>query len=171
MTEILSLINELIEEHQQILQNVQTAAQIANDATAILEMDRAKDDFVPGRFGDQQQSLQSLQESLKIIGKGLEAHFEREETTLLAAFEEHGSKSLISALNSLLLDHKDLRERLAHANRHVAELTSGNLSRHAWEASANDMQAHLNHTLTLLKVHSQKEQQLFYKIRDELKAA
>lgn len=168
MTEILSLINELIKEHQQILQNAQAAVQVANDASAILELDRAKDDFVPGRFGDQQQSLQSLQESLEIIDKGLQAHFEREETALLAAFEKHGGKPLVSALHSLLSEHEDLRERLTHAQKHVTELTSGNLSRHAWEASAHDMRAHLSHTLKLIEAHSHREQELFHKLRSAL---
>ena len=171
MVEILSLIDELIEEHKSILQRVQTAVQVANDASAILELDRAKDDFVPGRFSDQQQSLQDLQESLEIIEKGLQAHFEREETALLTAFENHGGQTLVSALHSLLLEHENLRNRFAHAQKHVAELTSGNLSRHAWEASAHDMRAHLNHTLKLIEAHAHSEKQLFHKLSAELREA
>jgi len=38
MEETLALIDQLIEEHKQILQRFQTAEQVANDAVAILEL-------------------------------------------------------------------------------------------------------------------------------------
>ena len=168
MEEVLALIEEILAEHRLIMQRVQTLEQVANDAEAILGLEKAKNVFMPGRF-EQKQGLQKLREILETIDKGIQAHFSREETGLLAAFEKHGDKELVSALRSLLLEHADLRDRLAHTKRHVAELTVGGLSRHLWEASAHDMRAHISHTRKLLEAHAEIEQELLHQLRDELR--
>ena len=168
MEEVLALIKKILEEHKLISQRVQILEQVANDARALLELERAKEDFMPGRF-DQRQGLQKLAESLEIIDKGLQAHFNREETALLAAFEKHGDRELASALRSLLLEHEDLRNRLAHSKKHVAELTGGGLSHQVWEASAHDMRAHISHTRKLLEAHAEIEQELLRKLREQLR--
>ena len=167
MEEALALIEKIIDEHKVILQGVQALEGAANDAEAIGSFEKAKDAFMPGRF-DQQQGLQKLQELLETIDEGIEAHFNREETALLTAFEKHGDRNLVSALHSLLMEHEDLRHRFGHSRNHVAELTSGGLSRHVWESSAHDMRAHISHTRKLLEAHAATEQELFRKLRSEL---
>ena len=124
MENAVALIDKLIKEHKVIIKDAQSLEQVANDARMLEELAGARETFVPGRF-DQKQSLQKLQESLKAIDKGLREHFDREETGLLAAFEQHGAKKLITAFNDLLIEHKDLRDRMAHAKEHVAGLVSG----------------------------------------------
>ena len=167
MEEALAVIEKIIEEHKVIKQRFQTAEQVANDASALLELEETKEDFMPGRF-NQRQGLQKLAESLEVIDKGLQEHFDREETALLAAFEKHGAKELASALHSLLLEHEDLRNRLTQSKEHVAELTSGGLSRNVWEASAYDMRAYISHTRKLLEAHAEIEQELLHKLRNQL---
>lgn len=168
MEEALALIEKIIEEHKVIMQRAQTLERVANDAEAMIGFEKAKDAFMPGRL-EQKLGLQELQESLEIIDKGLREHFKREETGLLAAFERHGNKELASALHSLLLEHKDLRDRLARSKKHVAELVGGGLSRHLWEASAHDMRAHISHTRKLLEAHALIEEELLHKLRDQLR--
>jgi len=167
MEEALALIEKIIEEHKMIKQGAQNLEQAANDAEAIADLEKAKDAFMPGRLG-QGGGLRKLQEMLETIDKGLQAHFDREETGLVAAFEKHGSKELVSALRSLLLEHEDLRNRLAHSKEHIAELITGGLSRHLWEASAHDMRAHISHTRKLLEAHAEIEQELLHKLRAQL---
>ena len=170
MEEALALIEKIIEEHKSIMQGVQSLEQVASDAEAMVGLDKGKETFMPGRFG-QEQGLQKLQKTLEAIDQGLRAHFSREETALLTVFEKHGNKELASALRSLLLEHEDLRNRLAHSKKHVAELVSGGLSRHLWEASAHDMRAHISHTRKLLEAHAEIEEELFHKLRTELMKA
>ncbi len=169
MVETLSLIDQLIEEHKLILQNVQVAQQVANDVLALLALDRAKGDFVPGRFGDQQQGLQSLKESLEVIDQGLRGHFGREETGLLTVFEQHGGGMLASALRILLLEHEELLNRIAESKKGVAELAGEGLSREVWEGKEWGVRVYLSHTRTLLEVHTQSELELFHKLRSELR--
>ena len=167
MDETLTLINQILEEHKLIIKRVQNLEQAANDAEALLGLERAKEQFVPGRF-DQRQSLQKLQEWLETIDEGLQAHFNREETALLTAVEKHGDKELASDWRSLLLEHEDLRNRFAHSREHVAELISGRLSRQLWEAGAHDMRAHISHTRKLLEAHAEIERKLLQTLRSKL---
>jgi len=167
MDEVIALIDEIIEEHKIIFQRLQSLEQVATDAEAVAGLEKAKDAFMPGRF-EQEQGLQKLQELLETVNQGLQGHFSREETGLVAAFEKYGDKELASALHSLLLEHEDLRNRFALSREHVTELISGGLSRHRWEASAHDMRAHISHTRKLLEAHAEIEQEILRKIRTEL---
>ena len=169
MEEALALIEEIIEEHKVITQRAQILEQVANDVSALLKLESAKEGFMPGRL-DQGQNLQKLEESLEIIDKGLQAHFGREEVALLTAFEKHGGRGLVSALNCLLSEHDDLRKRFVHSRNHLAELTGGGLSRHLWEAGAYDMRAHLSHTRKLLEAHLKSEHKLLLSLRRQLKS-
>ena len=167
MDRTLDLIGQVLEEHKLIIKNVRNLEQVTNDAAALLGLESAKEQFVPGRF-DQGQTLQKLQEWLETIDKGIQAHFGREETALLAAFEEHGGKELASELHSLLREHENLRNRLARSREQVAELSSGGLSIQLWEASANDMRAYISHTRLFFEKHAGLERKLLQRVRSKL---
>jgi len=168
MEETIALIEQIIAEHKSLRQRVQILEQTANDTEAMAGLDKTRDTFVPGRF-DQQQGLKDLQEMLINIDHGLAEHFNREETALLAAFERHGDSELAEQLRSLLLEHEDLRNRFKRSQEHVNELARNTQSRHLWEASANDMRAHLSHTRELLEAHAETEQELLHNLRQRLK--
>ena len=167
VADTIGLISQLIEEHKVIMKETRSLEQVANDAGLVTDLTEAKETFVPGRF-EQKETLQKLQDLLETIDKGLKGHFNREETALLAAVEEDGDRKLTTTLKSLLLEHEDLRTRLVHAKEHVAELVSGGLARHRWEASAHDMRAHLSHTRKLLEAHAAAETELFVELRRHL---
>jgi len=168
MEETISLIEQIIAEHKSLRRRVQILEQAANDVEAIAGLDKTRDAFVPGRF-DQHRGLKDLQEMLINIDRGLAEHFNREETALLAAFEKYGDRELAEQLRSLLLEHEDLRNRFTRSQEHANELASHTLSRHLWEASANDMRAHLSHTRKLLEAHAEIEQELLHTLRQRLK--
>ncbi len=165
--EVVAMIDRIIEEHKIFIQRVQTLEQVANDAQAMLGLEKAQEAFMPGRL-EEKQSLQKMQGLLETIDQGLRAHFDREESRLLAAFEKHGDKKLVSALRSLLIEHEDIRNRFTHEGTQMAELLSGELSRHMWEASAHDMRAHISQTRKVLEAHARTEQKLLRTLRSEL---
>ena len=167
ITEALALVEKIIEEHRQITHGFQTLEQVANDVGAMQGLEAGSEAFMPGRF-NQKQGLEKLAESLETIEQGLQAHFNREEMSLPAAVETYGTEELVSALRSLLLVHENLRNRLAHSKKSIAELTGGGLSRHVWEASAHGMRAYLSHTRKLLEAHAMSEEKLLHKLRDWL---
>lgn len=167
MEEVLRLIDKLIEEHKTIIGRLKTLEQVANDAEAIAGFDKAKQVFMPGRL-EQKEGLQELEDLLDKIARGFRAHFKREETVLLTAFERYGGKNMASSLRSLLLEHDDLRSRIAHSKKHVAQLTGGKLSRQVWEATAYDIRAHISHTKKLVEAHAEIEKELFLTLRKQL---
>ncbi len=168
MQETLALIDQIIREHKIIIEELKSSEQVASDAAALIALERAKEDFVPGRF-DQGQGLQKLQGTLAKVDKGLREHFNREETGLLAAFEKQGDMKLITTLNSLLTEHKDLRSRLTQSKEDVAKLTGGKLASQQWQAIAGDMRVHLSHTRKLLEAHAAIENELLVELRRHLK--
>ena len=168
MEQALAVIEQIIEDHKLISQRFQAAEQIANDAEALAGFDKAKEAFMPGRLA-QKPGLQELQSSLAKIEQGLHHHFHLEETSLPSVVGKYGDEEIKSDLRSLLLEHKDLRNRIAHSKKHVAELVEGNLSRHLWEASAHDMRAYITHTRKLLEAHAEIERELLHKLLNRLK--
>ncbi len=168
MNEALALIDKIIEEHKQILARFRSLEQVANDAQALSALDRAKEDFLPGRLDDQKGGLQKWQESLETIDRGIKAHFDREETGLLAAFEKHGGRMLVSALRVLLSEHEELRNRLVRLKKDVAELAAGGLSREVWEGKAWGVRVYIGHTWKLFQSHARSEQKLFRTLRSQL---
>ncbi len=158
------LIDQLIEEHKLIAEKTGGLEQAANDAVFLGELKEARESFVPGRL-DQQESLQKLEGIVASIRPWLFKHFEREETVLLGMVEDLGEPRLLNSLNSLLLEHADLRSRMVQIGEHIDELKSGNLARYRWDASANDMRAHLTHTRNLLSAHNAMENDLFGELR------
>lgn len=170
IAEVLALIERIIQEHKVLLQELQSTEQVATDATALRGLEEGTETFMPGRL-DQSQSLRKLERLLKTVNQGLQAHFHREETALVTALKEHGDKELESDLRSLFVEHENMRTRLAHSRRLVAELIGGGLSRHIWEASAHDMRAHLTHTRKLLGTHANIEQDLLHRFRHLLQEA
>lgn len=171
MEETVALIDELIEEHKQILQEFQTIEQVANDVSGIIQLDKAKEDFLPGRFNDQKQGLQNLQDSLEAIDNGLQSHFNREEKQLSAVLKQHKSETLASGLRLLLLEHQELKDRIAESKKEVVALAVESLSREVREGKAWGVRVFISHTRKLIEAHAQSEQELFHKLRAELMRA
>lgn len=167
MDEAIAIIDKILEEHKTIMQRLKSMEQVANDAEAMVGLEKAKEVFMPGRL-EQKEGLKKLQELQEKVEHGLHAHFNREETGLMSAVEKRGDMKIASALRTLLLEHKDLKNRIAHSKKHVADLLGGGLSRTVWEATAHDMRAHISHTRKLLEAHAAIEQELLQELRDEL---
>lgn len=167
MMTAIELIDKLIAEHKIINESSEYLERAASDASLLNSLQDAKETFTPGRL-DQSKSLDKLHELLTSMSPWLNKHFENEETVLLSVVEELGDRELITALNSLLLEHTDLRNRMTQVGAHIAELKSGSLTRHRWDASANDMRAHLTHTRKLLAAHAAMENDLFGELRRHL---
>ena len=169
--ETLSLIDQTLKEHEEIMLGVETSEGIANDLTAMSELDSPIESFVLGRPGDQRQSLNDLQESLKKVDEVLQEHFDREEKALLTAFEKRPDKMLASAFSALLHEHKELRDRIARSRENASELATGSLSRDVWEGKAHGLRAYMRHTRKLIEAHADSEWELLQRLRAQLEGA
>ena len=164
----LALMDAIIQEHKQIREDIETTEYIADDLGAILELDRATGDFEPATLDHKRRSLQGLQQSLEKVDKELQAHFEREEGALLTAFEDCGGRTFASALRALLVEHQELKNRIAKSKQDAAELAVGGLSREVWQGKAYGMRVYISHTRKLLEAHAQSELKLLQTARKEI---
>jgi len=167
MEDDLAIIERVIAEHKTIRQHFQRLEKVANDAEAMAGFEGAKGAFMPGRLG-QKKGLLSLGNTLNTIEDGLQRHFHFEEISLPGVVDHCGDEEDRASLRSILLEHADLRNRVARSKKHVAELTNADMARHRWEASAHDMRAYISHTRKLLEAHAEIEQELLRELRDRL---
>jgi len=164
MPSTVELIDQLITEHKLFSERTADMAEVANDAHLLDGLDEAKDTFTATRPG-QSGGLAKLEGLLDDISPWLNQHFDREETILLKAVKERGTGEMVNRFNALLLEHTDLRTRVAQTKEQIEALKSGALARHRWEAGANDIRDHLAHTRTLLEAHASMENTLFAEMR------
>ncbi len=164
MPSTVELIDQLITEHKLFSERTADMAEVANDAHLLDGLDEAKDTFTATRPG-QSGGLARLEGLLDDISPWLNQHFDREETILLKAVKERGTGEMVNRFNALLLEHTDLRTRVAQTKEQIEALKSGALARHRWEAGANDIRDHLAHTRTLLEAHASMENTLFAEMR------
>jgi hypothetical protein len=167
MEDDLSIIERVIAEHKAVRQGFHKLEKAANDAEAMAGFEEAKEAFMPGRLG-QKQGLHQLEDTLNAIEDGLQRHFHFEETSLPAVVARRGDEGMKSSLRSILLEHVDLRGRLAHSKEHAAELIGADMAKHRWEASAHDMRTYISHTRKLLEAHAEIEQELLHELRRRL---
>jgi len=167
MEDAIALIDKIIEEHKTISQELQDFEQIANDAKAITAFDKSKEVFMPGRFNDK-QGLEAFAQLLDTITEGMHGHFGREEGPLMGVLKEHGEEELRTAMHSLLLEHENLKKRLAYTKNEVTILQVGKLPTQLWQARGYDMRAYITHTRNLFEEHARLEQDLLHTLRSEL---
>lgn len=177
--EIVALIDRLIEEHRVIGQNMESLENITkNDAGAILSFEKAKELYMPGRTNSR-KDLEKLDELLKVIDEGLEAHFRREETGLKHAFDTLGTQEMSDGYETLMKEHNQIRERLVeHANIRNSLFeglqASGegpaSMTRQQWEGKANDMRAYIIFSRKMIQDHTYRESQLFRSLKETLLA-
>ncbi len=165
--ESLEIIETIIKWHKTIRKDLRHLDQVANDAEALVVVNKAKELFMPGRL-QQLEGLKGLKTSLEITAEGLDRHFGFEEEWLPDLVEKYGNEETATNWQSILLEHKDLRSRFAHTKNHAAELIEGDLARHLWEASAHDMRAYITNTHKLMQAHLLIEQDLLDKLKEQV---
>lgn len=167
MDKAIALIEEVIKEHEGVLDTVHRLDQMMSDAEALSAIDEARSTFIPGRF-NQKDELTSLEGLIDLLDEALGKHFEREETAVLGAFMEHGDRELIPSFRSLMQEHTELKNRLATTRDYLSRLSGGDLPVHHWQATAYDLRAHIAHIRKLLQAHAEAEEGLLLTLRGRL---
>jgi len=169
----LALIDQILDEHNRIHQDLHSLERVSSDLDALVELDsdRTKSYFVARTPNGRGKGLQQWQDALEAIDKGLRAHFHREETLLSEAFQKHGNTELASALDTLLREHDDLRGRVAKLRKDAADLAAGGLRVEVWEANGWGMRVNIDRIRALIESHASSEQRLLNTLRSELQKA
>lgn len=167
MVTALELIDQLIAEHKSITDKTKSVNE-ANDLTFISNLKKSKNHFIESD-GVTTVDLKLLERTLEEIGAQLVKHFSREETVLLPVVEKDGNEKLVTALNTLLFEHSDLRDRMIHVRKRVDELKHWSLPQEIWYSRAGDLRTYITHTTKLIETHAARENHLFKELQHYLK--
>ncbi len=173
MKETIALIDQILDEHNRIHRDLHRLERVSSDVDALteLESDKTKSYFVVRTADGREQGLQQWQEALEAIDEGLRAHFQREETLLAEAFQKHGNRELVLALDNVLHEHDELRDRVAKLRKDAADLVAGGLRVEVWEANGWGMRVNIDRIRALIESHAGSEQRLLNTLRTELQKA
>jgi len=169
MESVISIIDRIIEEHKVILSEAKSLEVVTNDTFALEAIRQGREAFMPGRF-DPKEGLLKLESLRAKLEQGLEKHFNMEETRLLEGIQRFAGDALLSTYETLLKEHREIRERMAELKGHVDELLTEYLSRHVWESKAYDMRAHMTNIYSRIAVHASNEEKLLHQVRKDLLA-
>jgi iron-sulfur cluster repair protein YtfE (RIC family) len=168
MDTTLQLLDQLIAEHKSLGDKTKSLEKTTNDTTLISNLKQTKEEFTEGD-GAPTVDLKKLDHMLEEIETWLGKHFSREESVLLPAVKEFGNDRLVTALNSLLFEHSDLRDRMVHSRRRLDELKDWSLPQNIWYSRAGDLRVYIVHTIKLIETHSAMENHLLNEFRRYLK--
>lgn len=171
MTEnTLALIEQIIEEHRQISRDFQTLEKETNDLSAItrLQSEDTRGYFVPSGLSDEGKGLEQWRKAIEAMEAGLDRHFKREETALMAVVERQGDKELQSGLQTLLHEHGDLRAQVAKMRQDAADMTSAGPHIEVWEKDGWGMRVNLELLKKRIEAHAASELELLNRFRDAL---
>ncbi len=167
MDNTLQLIDELIAEHKAVPEKTRTLEKAANDVRLLSGLKDAGDTIVRGEIL-QDADLKELAQIVNILASWLETHFQHEEKALRPAVINYGNNRFVAALDSLLFEHTELRDRVLHARMHIDEILGGSLNQERRDASVRDLKMHLEHSRKLLETHAAKENHFLAELRRHL---
>jgi chromosome segregation ATPase len=166
MQNALSVIDRLIREHQAIRQNTAGLAQSISDDGAVKILAEIEP---PGAKGSgDTANLARLLELLKSTAQGLDAHFNFEETGLMAAAERFGDRRLTTAFSTLFLQHEKLRNEFAGCERAIADLMNSRFTGRERGEKTKETQKQLNAAIEQLKNHAASEDILLRDLKKRL---
>lgn len=165
MEDILDVIDSIIAEHRVILRRFSALESVSNDVTAIGAYKQVRDmTFSPEGV----QHLPQLQKTLEDANRKLRAHFDREDTALLSAFEQHGDRKLLAAFQTLLAEHEEIRAQLVRAEESASRLRGGSTSQADWEKKTKGMRTAIIETRERLAAHASAEKDLLMRLRGDI---
>jgi iron-sulfur cluster repair protein YtfE (RIC family) len=170
MSETLTLVEQILDEHKQIHGSFEKLGQISGDASAAAELgsQKTKDYFVSKSLDDKGEGMKRWKEMLEAIDVGLKAHFNREETALATAFKREGTPDLAEALDKLLAEHKVINKHVAKLLKDADDIASGGQKIEVWEGSGWGMKTNVETLRDEIMAHAEREQVLLGKMKDHL---
>lgn len=165
-SEILTVIQRVIDQHKVLRQNLESVDQVANDKEALGSISSASSSLQ----ADEPEGVAKLQALFSRLDHGMRAHFDFEETELVAAFHSLGQPELDKALHDLLMAHRDIRDRLAQGQQDIENLSKAVREHRAWETSGYDMRTHLVYTHKMIEKHAQNEEIMLDGLKKKLEA-
>ncbi len=147
----LAIISRIIEWHQTIRGHVKLVGDAISDREALMGMETARTDWIPGRLEKLAEKHNRLQQTLSFLGEGLNNHF---------AFEEKALPPLLGELfmRALVLDHQEIRKEIDEAKSTLGDTKLEGLSREELLSREAHIQQVVDSICQLFEEHATREE-------------
>jgi len=147
----LAIINRVILEHQKVRDYVKLVGGSVTDRQALANLQKARTDWVPGRLDILAETKEKLEQATAHLETGLKHHFEYEEEALPPLFGE-------LFMQALILEHQQIRQKLADARATITSIKLEGLSREEVLTKESDIQQTINALGTAVEDHAVREE-------------
>ena len=150
MSDNLARIKEIIEEHQTIRGHVKLVGDSITDQEALLSLQSARPDWIPGRLEILSEKQNKLRQTISFLSEGLKNHFAKEEKVLPPFL----GKFLMQALS---LEHNEIGKVINEARLMVVSTKLEGSSREDLMSKEAEIQQIVNSLCHLIEEHADKE--------------
>jgi hypothetical protein len=151
MSDSLTIINRILEEHQTIRGHVKLVGDSVSDEEALSSLEKVRADWIPGRPGVLSEKQKRLQRTISALGEGLKNHFAYEEKTLPPLLGE-------LLMRSLMLEHRAIKQAIEETKSVVAKVKLEGLERAQLLSEEARMQEVVDNICQLVEEHAHKEE-------------
>jgi len=158
MQEYLSIINEIIKQHQNIEEHLGHVGRSLSDAGALFNLEKLGTEWVPGKAGSLSEKIRDLVRAIDVLDDGLGTHFSYEEEYLPPILGE-------LVMRALIMEHKYVRETLAEAKATVTGVNMEGLSRDEMFIKEADLRQTIDSLRQAIEDHRSREETVLDMLR------
>lgn len=162
MSDALETIHKIIEAHHRIRENVMATGGLVSDFEALFSLQRAQSGWAVSSVEELAKVQERLQESIRILERGLGGHFSIEEKALPPLFGE-------MLMKALLLEHREIRQALDDVKSLLAETSLDKLNRADLLARKSQIHGKTSNITQLIEAHASKEEVILKMLECALK--
>ena len=153
MSDNLETVKHLIKEHRIIRGHVKLAGDSVPDQEALITLKSARSDWTTDLKEMLSEQQKKLQQAINFLDEGLTNHFAEEEEALPALLGGF-------LMQSLLVEHQEIRRVLDDTKLVVASTNLAGLSQEELMAKGSEIQQAVNSLRSLIEEHADKEEVL-----------
>lgn len=151
MADELTIINRIIEEHQNIRSYIKLVGDSIPDREALSSLSKTRAHWVPGRPDILAEKQKKLEQTISFLDEGLRNHFAYEEKVLPPILGE-------LFMRALVLDHQKVREEIDGAKSTVLGTKLEGLSREELLAKESEIQQVIESMCQTFEDHATREE-------------
>ena len=155
----LTVIERLIKEHEQSLTKIQELN------SAMRQLARLKQDWIPGSPSNLEQNLDRLEKTLEEIGSELEDHLRFEEERFLPILTNYAADIIRSGL---LCEHNKLLDSITVLRKNARSLVGKPSSRDELLVRQSAIKESINNILQFVGEHAQTQDMIFKLAKEAL---
>jgi len=163
MTDTITIIDRIIEDHHNISDNIKLAGDSLNDVEASFAISKAYSGWTQSSAEELAAKRDQLIQALSALEQGLTTHFDSEEKSLPPLFGE-------VLMKALLHEHREVRRKIESARKNVADIEIDSGDSQQLLSRKTVVQDSVNHLLQAVEEHAGHEETVLLMIRAGLES-